>query len=195
MMDTKRSSTSFNQVYDRLSRSMYAFVKSRVNDPETAEDLVQDIFLKVHSHIGELDGKQKPDAWIYRIARNRITDYYRKHRPEPGLDADRLSPPSRTKEEILEEFTEDIREMIRRLPPRYREVIELTELKGVKQVDAARELGISLPAVKSRVLRGRELLREMLLDCCHFEFSKRGEVIGFTPRRYCRRCVTHGLTE
>lgn len=188
-------SVSFNQVYERLNQRMYVFVKSQVSDTDTARDLVQDIFLKVHSHIHELDGKQKPDAWIYRIARNRITDYYRKHRAETGLDADRLTLPPRDDEQILEEITDDIHEMIRRLPSKYREVIELTDLKGMKQADAAIQLGLSLPAVKSRVRRGRERLREMLLECCHFEFSKRGEVIGFTPRRYCPKCVTHGIVD
>lgn len=186
-------SQTFNDAYKRLNDRVHSYVSSRISDPESADDLVQDIFLKVHDGIHQLRDARKLDAWIFRIARNRVTDHYRSRSPQPGLKADSLPQAPPEKEDVLHQFTDDIHQMIRRLPTAYREVIELTELQGLKQSEVARRLGLSLPAVKSRVLRGREMLKEMLLECCHFEFSRRGEVVDFTPRKYCRECVTHGI--
>jgi RNA polymerase sigma-70 factor (ECF subfamily) len=63
----------------------------------------------------------------------------------------------------------------------YRETLELTELQGVTNADAARRLGVSLAAVKSRVLRGRKLLREAVAKCCALEIGAAGRVLDCTP--------------
>lgn len=187
--------TSYNQVYNSLRDRIHTYVSRQVSDQQFVDDLVQDIFLTVHAHIHELDEKEKPDAWIFRIARNRVIDYYRSRKMLLSPDSEIPAASASDKKEILQEFTDDIYEMIQRLPPQYREVIELTELKGMTQADAAQQLGLSLAAVKSRVLRGRQKLRDILLECCHFEFSRHGEVLDFTPRKYCKRCVSYGLHE
>lgn len=76
------------------------------------------------------------------------------------------------------------------LPPAYREVLRLTELAEVKQADAAERLGLSLPALKARVLRGRALLRERLEECCRIEVSAQGGLTDCIPRQSTadRRC-------
>lgn len=68
------------------------------------------------------------------------------------------------------------------LPSPYREALTLTELEGMTQKDAAFMLGISLPAMKSRVQRGREKLRETLEACCHIALDARGAVVSCEPR-------------
>ncbi len=75
------------------------------------------------------------------------------------------------------------RRMIHRLPGPYREAILLTEFEGLSQVEMARRLGISVSGAKSRVQRGRQQLKNMLLDCCHFEFDRRGRVFDCQARR------------
>jgi RNA polymerase sigma-70 factor (ECF subfamily) len=79
--------------------------------------------------------------------------------------------------------------MIHSLPGPYREAILLTELEGLSQVELARRLNISVSGAKSRVQRGRQQLKEMLLDCCEFETDRRGRVYGCTPRgEPCAEC-------
>ena len=75
--------------------------------------------------------------------------------------------------------------MIELLPEDYREAILLTEYHGLTQQQMAERLGISLPAAKSRVQRGKKLLRELLLACCHFQFDRQGKVIDYYPRCQC----------
>lgn len=72
--------------------------------------------------------------------------------------------------------------MIDNLPEPYREAVVLTELEGLTQKELAGRLGISLSGAKSRVQRGRQQLKEMLFDCCRFEFDRRGGVVDCEPR-------------
>jgi RNA polymerase sigma-70 factor (ECF subfamily) len=75
-----------------------------------------------------------------------------------------------------------LRPMIERLSKDYREAIVLVEFDGLTQQAAAGRLGISLPGMKSRVQRGRKLLRRMLDDCCLIELDRRGGVVDFHSR-------------
>jgi RNA polymerase sigma-70 factor (ECF subfamily) len=77
--------------------------------------------------------------------------------------------------------------MIERLPDGYREAIRLSEIDGLPLNEVARRLNLSLPGAKSRVQRGREKLRNIFLDCCHFEFDSRGKPIDWLPREGCTR--------
>lgn len=81
--------------------------------------------------------------------------------------------------------------MIAELPDVYREAVRLAELEGRTAQEVADRLGLSLPAAKSRIRRGRLMLRERLDACCRFEIDRRGNVIDFTPRQDgtdCRGC-------
>jgi hypothetical protein len=81
--------------------------------------------------------------------------------------------------------------MIHSLPGPYREAILLTEFDGLSQVEMARRLGISVSGPKSRVQRGRRQLKNMLLDCCRFEFDRRGRVFDCQARRNdCPSCAS-----
>jgi RNA polymerase sigma-70 factor (ECF subfamily) len=78
--------------------------------------------------------------------------------------------------------------MIDRLPDPYRQALTLTELEGRTQRELADALGLSLSGAKSRVQRGREQLKELILACCHVEVDRRGGVVDYEPRRECSGC-------
>jgi RNA polymerase sigma-70 factor (ECF subfamily) len=92
----------------------------------------------------------------------------------------------------IEELKASFRRMIYSLPEPYREAVVLTELDGLTQQELANRLGISLSGAKSRVQRGRAQLKQMLDECCTFEFDRRGKVIGCEPREQtsCAECST-----
>lgn len=82
-----------------------------------------------------------------------------------------------------------VEQMLQSLPEPYREALRLTEYDGLTQAEAAERLGISLSGAKSRVQRAREKLRQMLLECCHLEFDRRGKIIECQPRCACCECA------
>ena len=75
-----------------------------------------------------------------------------------------------------QELARCIRPLVAALPREYREAVALTELEGLTQKATAEQVGLSLSGMKSRVQRGREQLRQRLLECCHIEFDRRGGV-------------------
>ena len=78
-----------------------------------------------------------------------------------------------------------VKRMVEDLPEPYRQALILTEYEGLSQVELARKLGISLSGAKSRVQRAREKVRQMLLECCHLEFDRRGKIIECQRRCCC----------
>jgi RNA polymerase sigma-70 factor, ECF subfamily len=174
-----------------LRARLHGFVGRRVGNPEDAEDVVQDVFVRMQRNIDALSSADRLYAWAFRIARNAIADYYRSpnRRDFPGEAAAKVME-ELAADPIGGEFSNDARAemarciapMVRGLPDNYRRAIELTELEGMTQAAAAERLGLSLPGAKSRVQRGRARLKEMLLRCCEIETDRRGRVIAFETR-------------
>jgi RNA polymerase sigma-70 factor, ECF subfamily len=181
-------SISTESVWQAFHEPLGQFIRRQARDESAAEDILQDVFVKIHTHIDSLKDERKLQGWLYRIARNAIYDYYRSQRPTAEL--------SETLD-LLEELPEDdmerellpcLAEMVQRLPDDYRQALILTEYEGLTQKELAQRLGISLSGAKSRVQRAREKLKRMLLACCHFEFDRRGKIIDYQPR--CACCTT-----
>lgn len=174
-----------------LRARLHGFVGRRVGNPEDAEDVVQDVFVRMQRNIDALSSADRLYAWAFRIARNAIADHYRSpnRRDVPGEAAAKVME-GLTADPIGDEPSNDARAemarciapMVRGLPDNYRWAIELTELEGMTQAAAAERLGLSLPGAKSRVQRGRARLKEMLLRCCEIETDRRGRVIAFETR-------------
>ncbi len=177
------------QIWKAFIQKMRRFVSRNVSDPDDAEDIVQEIFLKLHSRIGTLRDDTRVTPWLYRIARNAIVDYYRSRRPRAPLP-ENLAAEKGTVEQTAEgRIADGLGEMIKYLPEKYRQAIALTEIEGITQRELAQRLGITLAGAKSRVQRGRALLRRGLMACCHFEFDRRGGLIDYVPRsRCCDEC-------
>jgi|SRR4030095_1230916 len=172
--------------YLNLRSGLKSFIYSRVNDKHLAEDILHDVFLKAHSNIDKLRDSAKLESWIYRIARNAIIDHYRSKKPAEELERIDIKD---TKEELsaIKKLEPSVRKFIKNLPLKYREALILTEYKGLSQAELAKRLNLSLPAAKSRVQRAKKLLKEMFLECCHFEFDKFGTVIDYHPK-CCAKC-------
>lgn len=174
------------EIWLKLEVQLRAFILSRVKDAAVTEDLLQDVFLKIHANIDQLKDQTKVQAWMYQICRNTIVDHFRKEKRETQKE---VNLPEIEDEESGEDFMsqtlEDMIHMMEKMPKEYCEALCLTELKGVSQKDYAALLGISYSGAKSRVQRARIMLKDMLMNCCHYEFDKYGTVIGIHPVKCC----------
>jgi RNA polymerase sigma-70 factor (ECF subfamily) len=177
---------SAQEVYDRFDADLGAFVRSRVSDPDAAEDVLQEIYLKIHSRIGTVRDDEKIATWVFRVARNAVIDFYRSDRPTEELKEVPESPPDPEGEDLRLELSNAVRDMMEGLPPEHRESLHLTEYEGLTQKELAHKLGISLSGAKSRVQRARTRLKAMLLDCCHFELDRRGRVTNYYDHSFAR---------
>ena len=164
-----------------------AFLARRVPAGIEPDDLLQDVFVRVVKHLGSLRSADRPEAWLFQIARNALRDSLRARQRKDGrtdplevdLPADTDTAAVRDSEE---ELAPCLTPMIGRLAELYRTAIELTSIQGLTQAEAAKQVGISLSGMKSRVQRGREQLRQMLVRCCEIDVDVRGGVSDFHLR-------------
>jgi RNA polymerase sigma-70 factor, ECF subfamily len=181
-----------------LREPLASLIARRVADPQDAEDVLQDVMLRIHRHSDELADADRLAAWVHRIARNAIVDHYRRRAARPEhpagaagdleLRADAALGESAS-ETLRHELAACLRPLVDRLPESQREALVLTEFEGLSQVEAARRLGISVSGAKARVQRGRAQLKTLLLDCCHVELDRRGGITEYRARRgSCERC-------
>jgi RNA polymerase sigma-70 factor, ECF subfamily len=184
-----------------LHERVLGYVGRRVNSREDAEDIAQEVMLRIHRHSADLEHVERMAAWVYRIAANAIADHYRRParrevasgqagdvtEPEPVTMFSASTEPG--PEELREALAGCLAPLIERLSPIYREALLLTEFEGVSQVDAAARLDITVSGMKARVQRARAQLRALLLDCCHVELDRRRLVTDIRARdRVCGTC-------
>ncbi len=156
-----------------------AYVGKRVRERDAIDDILQNVYLKAHTSLRNLKSEGSVSAWLYRITANAITDYYRAQRPTEELPADLVAPEA--ERNVAAELAECLRPLIGTLPDTYQSALVLSELEGLPQKEVARRLGVSVSGVKSRILRGREKLRERLSECCDIE-CEGGRIADFKRR-------------
>jgi len=177
-------------VWEAFHTPLQQFIRRRVSDEATAEDVLQDVFLKIHLHVEALKDVKKLESWIYQITRNAIIDSYRESRPTTTLEAAEVLdlPEELPDDDVVSELLPCVRAMVRSLPELDRQALVLTEYQGLTQKELSERLGLSFSGAKSRVQRAREKLKQQLLECCHFELDRRGHIIDYQPR--CHSCET-----
>ncbi len=177
----------WHALHDRLLR----FIRARVEDDAGAEDILQEVFLKIHARIGSLRDEERLDGWVWQITRNAIADHHRGRRQTVALP-EALPAPEDGEAEVEEAarwLLPAVRATIDALPEPYREALLATEFDGLTQQELANRAGISVSGAKSRVQRAREKLKELLLECCHLEFDRRGGLILDQAQPLCACCA------
>ncbi len=174
------------KIWQAYQSGLRRFVKSRIPDDSAVDDILQDVFLKMHTGLDSLRDESKLQSWIYQIARNAVIDHYRSLRPAEEVPEWLPQPEPDQGEQALQELSHCLQPMVQMLPESYREAVILSELKGLTQKEVAQAQGISLSGAKSRVQRGRVMLRNMLTAYCRPEFDGGGRISGFDPHPDCR---------
>ena len=183
-------SKATEQVWRELHADLRRFLLRRVGREELADDLLQEVFLRIHRRIGALDDIDRLHGWVYRIAGNVVIDHYRStaKRESPAAAPETINDSAQTDEagvdeELNAEVARWLASMVEHLPETYREAVRLSELERMPQADIARQLGLSVSGAKSRVQRGREMLKASLDRCCRFELDQRGNILDYSQQQ------------
>jgi RNA polymerase sigma-70 factor, ECF subfamily len=166
---------AFEELVSRYERKIYRLTLNITGNREDAEDAMQDAFLKSFSHLKTFQGDSRFYTWLVRIAANEALMRLRKRRPnqfsldEPVAGDEDLMPrelrdwgPGPEQRFAQTEMREILSSVIEQLEPDYRTVFVLRDIEELSTEDTASALGISVPAVKSRLLRARLKLRQKL---------------------------------
>jgi RNA polymerase sigma-70 factor (ECF subfamily) len=193
--DSMTGRPTTDAVWSQLSGDLRRFIRRRVADEHIADDLLQETFVRIHRRVGQLQDADRLAAWVYRIARNVVQDHYRRGAGAALPLADDAPAAESASEDPLGQLRGCegawLDELIRELPESYRLAVQLAEIEGLAQQEVADRLGLSLSGAKSRIQRGRAMLKGILDRCCVFHFDRRGNLMDLDPkpdRTVCRDC-------
>jgi RNA polymerase sigma-70 factor (ECF subfamily) len=184
--------TAREDALDAVRARLHGFMARRVESPEVADDLTQEVLLRLLQH--QDSAAENPTAWLYRVARNVLIDHYRSRSSYRRLHTAELAIASTVLAE--EPFADDpqaaqrelagcLRSLVDQLTEPYRSAVTAVDLDGRTQTEVARALGLSVSGMKSRVQRGRRQLRQLLTECCRVHTSPTGGISDYEPGAHC----------
>ncbi|MBZ5533889.1 MAG: sigma-70 family RNA polymerase sigma factor [Acidobacteriia bacterium] len=167
---------AFSELVKRYDRNVFRIAQHITHNEEDAQDVVQDAFLKAYTNLEQFQGNSKFYTWLVRIAVNEALMRLRKRRNDRtvSLDEDVETEDGSMPREVADwspnpeqlygqsELGDILKKTIQGLPPGFRTVFVLRDVEGLSTEETAEMLGLSIPAVKSRLLRARLQLRERL---------------------------------
>jgi RNA polymerase sigma-70 factor (ECF subfamily) len=185
-------------IYKEFHSDLLRYVKSKVRSREDAEDILQNVFIKISSNVNKLTEDVKIKNWLFTITRNTIIDYYR-----ANANKSKVAIGDDIEEQLFDSDDPDptkgldrcMNSMISLLPEEYRTIIIDSEITGIKQKDLAEKYGIAYPSMRSRVQRGRERLKQLFYNCCHIETDKLGNIIEAKSKNDCAGPCNPGISD
>lgn len=167
-----------------LEATLRPFIARRVATPADVDDVLQETFARVHRGASQVADDERFGPWVYRVARNAIADHHRMRARHPvRSDEGPDLPEVRDEERVFTcRIDQHIGALVDSLPEPTRTTLRLSELEGRGQADIARDLGVPLTTVRSRVQRGRARLREMVEAMCAVEVDARGRLVACDHR-------------
>lgn len=168
--------------------NLYEFILKRVGSSTVAEDIVQDVLLKAYKSQDTLKDPGKLRKWFFQIARNSVIDYYRSNKQSDPLPNEFADDEKTIQNNAEIELVACLEPFINKLPEHYRKAIKLSELEGLTHHEVASILELTHSGAKSRIQRGREILKGMFLKCCKIELDSRGELMDYKPNVPCDNC-------
>lgn len=169
---------AFREIVVRFERPIYSLVARMLQDPATAEDLAQEVFLKAFRRLDTYDPQRKLSSWLFKIAHNTTIDYLRRHMPETvpleaekddgrgGLAAVLADSSSESPATAAErrDMARSLERAIARLRPEYRESVVLFYLEGASYQEICETTGLPLGTVKTNLHRARKELAQHMAD-------------------------------
>jgi RNA polymerase sigma-70 factor (ECF subfamily) len=173
----------------KYRQNLFLFIRKHVQNEQDTEDIVNDVFEKLLKQCKNNAIPSNISAWLYHVSKNSMIDYYRKRKLTEELPYNLSTEIEETS--VIQEISRCLIPMIKQLPENYKEAVFLSEIDEKKHKVVASELGISLSAAKSRVLRGKKQLYQLLIDCCVFSKNEFGNTVSFErkdekPCSFCK---------
>jgi RNA polymerase sigma-70 factor (ECF subfamily) len=156
------------------------YLRHRSGDAHLADDLLQEVFVKAMQQGEQFCALDNSRAWLFQVARNALIDHLRLKQEVVEVPDDIPQPES--SHEPIQALGACVKRVLSELSPEDRDIIEQCDLEDVKQKDYANKHGLSLAAVKSRLLRARQRMRGQMSTACQVRFDESGRVTDHVQR-------------
>lgn len=176
---------TLGEIWQTYRAPLHRFIQQRVGEASIADDILQEVFLRALTRIETLHDPQKLRSWLYQITRHAIIDYYRTRQTWDDLPDELMAPTSDDVAHVRQDLAQCLLPLLHSLPDIYRAALMRSEIEGLPLKHVAAEQGLSLSGAKSRIQRGRALLRAVLTRCCQVAFDHRGTIVEYAPVGAC----------
>ena len=181
MNQTLENTITFNEIWLKFSHPVKDFIRKKTHNSDVVDDILQEVFIKIHQNLHLLRDEERVAGWVFQIARNTVLNYFRaqkKNLENQEFHQRETEEESYFKENNLNEMVGIwLEEFKKDLDPKYQEALQLVDIDGITQIELAHKLGISVSGAKSRVQRGREQLKQKLMDCCPVKTDQYGNIL------------------
>ncbi|RLD28828.1 MAG: RNA polymerase subunit sigma-70 [Bacteroidetes bacterium] len=173
-------------IWETYHQDVKQFIVSKVKDEDVANDLLQETFIKIHTKKETLQHQEKLKSWIFTIARNTVLDYFKQiTNTREFFDADSIVEEGK----MQHNETDCLHGIIGHLPKKYRNPLFLSDIKGMKQADIAKQLKLQLSTTKSRIQRARKKIAQGYMECCDLKLNQKGFLVGeIKDKEDCKLC-------
>jgi RNA polymerase sigma-70 factor, ECF subfamily len=172
------------KTWEDLNKHLLFFIKKRIKNKEDAEDILQDVYIKLHKNIDGLTDEEKLVSWIYQITRNTINDCYKKcyRLKKVEFEEYHIELTQEEEENLNDEILISMKKIIEELPKDSKELIKLYEFEDMSHKEISKKLEIKENTSKSRLKRAKEKLKNQLDECCVFQIDKFGNVLDYRKK-------------
>lgn len=181
--------SELDKIWNEFNVQLLNYIKPKVENHMDADDILQEVFIKIHNNIDKLVELENIGAYIYKMTKNSITDYYRKKKESiiPIENVDYILDEEDKKETVNDEIINCVKSLIVDLPDKYKDVYSLHEDEKFKHQDISEMLDISLSTSKVRLKRAKDHIKKQLSDCCDFNTDEYGNIIEYKIKK-CMTC-------
>ncbi|MDO9591799.1 MAG: RNA polymerase sigma factor SigZ [Erysipelotrichaceae bacterium] len=176
--------------WNKFRSELLNYIKKKIQNEADAEDILQEVFIKMYVNFEHLEHHEKLRSWLYTITNNAIIDFFR-NKKDSTIPLEKVENLSLTPKELPnmnDEMLVCLSSILSELPEKYRLPLEMHDLKGIKHKEIAEILDISLSGSKTRVQRAKERLKKVLTDCCEFEFDAYGNILDYRRHEKNKDC-------
>ncbi len=186
MQEQQQIELLWNKIHSKLE----GYISKNVKNRDDVNDIIQNTFIKVKNNIHSLKNPTKADKWIFQIARNSMNDYFRKNQKKNEIQNKYEEPscePNVFEEEDIsikiqtQEISEYADFILKELPEKYKQAVLMADIDGLSMREVAENLNLSISGAKSRVQRGRKLIKELILKCCEIQSDIYGNIVNYEP--------------
>ena len=180
-------------IYEKFRQPLFRFLRYKVNDEHTAEDLLHEVFIKATRSLDGLRDGEKIQSWLYAIASNTVKDYYRKMQIELTDETD-VAVENEMNESVIDELACCLEDFLMILPQTQREVLKSIYFDELTLLEFAEQKNMNLSTVKSHAKRAKTAFKKLFDACCHFKTNGRGEIIDFCKKPTDAECSSSCLS-
>lgn len=175
----------YKAIWEENKTHLLNFIKTKVKDFDTAEDILQEVGIKLYKNLTEKPVIKNPKTWLFQVARNTVVDHYRKEKKhlyktdEPALIdlASEISEPCvcDLSGYVIQEYMSE----------EYGVPLYLSDIEQIPQNEIAKILNLNLATTKSRIQRARKQLKNLVSEYVDITFNDRGEIVDFQLKANC----------